>query len=219
MQHTNDAELKQILQQTIMLQNGMVASLMARSGVRGLMNYGVSLVDLRNIARQYGVNHSLAQRLCPLQIREAKILASLLFDPNALNDNDLMLIANSITNIDMAENFAQNIVSKIAGTTFFDTLCGGDRWQVVAAIHAVGWAVSRQSANAAELTEWFTANIGNIARLGLTETAQPLLATIRTIAEKSPDSTGKLKRAAENFANAETDFAKNIGRQIVEELA
>ena len=79
--------------------------------------------------------------------------------------------------------------------------------------------MSRQSANAAELTEWFTANIGYIAHRGLTETAQPLLATIRTIAEKSPDSTGRLKRAAESLADVETDFAKSIGRQIVEELA
>ena len=52
LQHTDDAELKQILQQTIMLQNGMVASLMAKSGVRGLMNYGVSLPDLRRIAAE-----------------------------------------------------------------------------------------------------------------------------------------------------------------------
>lgn len=219
LQHTDDTELKQIMQKAVMLQNGTVASLMAKSGVRGLMNYGVPLPDLRRIAAEAGTNHALARRLCQLNIREARILASMLFDASQLTNDDFALIYNSITNIDMAENFAQNIVSKIAGTTFFDTLCSGDRWQAVATIHAVGWAVSRQSANAAEPTEWFTANIGNIARRGLTETAQPLLATIRTIAEKSPDSTGKLKRAAENLADAETDFAKSIGRQIIEELA
>ena len=219
LQNTDDVELKQIMQKTIMLQNGVVASQMAKSGVKGLMNYGVPLPDLRRIAAEAGTNHALARHLCQLNIREARILASMLFDANTLNKDDFALIANSITNIDMAESFAQNIVSKIADTAFFDTLCCGDKWQTVAAIHAVGWAASRETANATELEKWFAANIGNIARLGLTETAKPLITTIRTIAEKSPENTGELKRASESLANAETDFEKSIGLQIVEELA
>ena len=113
MQHTDDTELKQIMQKAVMLQNGTVASLMAKSGVRGLMNYGVPLPDLRRIAAEAGTNHALARRLCQLNIREARILASMLFDASQLTNDDFALIYNSITNIDMAENFAQNIVRKL----------------------------------------------------------------------------------------------------------
>lgn len=219
LQNTDDAELKQIMQQVVMLQNGVVASQMAKSGVRELMNYGVALPQLRRIAAEAGTNHNLARRLCQLNIREARILASLLFDANALTDSDLTLIADSITNLDMAENFAQNIVCKIADTAFFDRLANGSKWQVVAAIHAVGWAAVRKIANAAALEEWFVANISNIAHLGFAETAQPLLATMRTLAEQSPEHLNAMKAAAQNLTNAESDFAKTIGRQFIEEFS
>ena len=66
LQHTDDTELKQIMQKAVMLQNCTVASLMAKSGVRGLMNYGVPLPDLRRIAAEAGTNHALARRLCQI---------------------------------------------------------------------------------------------------------------------------------------------------------
>ena len=94
LQNTDDIELKQIMQKAVMLQNGTVASQMAKSGVRGLMNYGVALPDLRRIAAEAGTNHNLARRLCPLNIREARILASMLFDANKLTDDDLLMIYN-----------------------------------------------------------------------------------------------------------------------------
>jgi 3-methyladenine DNA glycosylase AlkD len=216
LQHTADVELKQIMQRVVMLQNGVVAAQMAKSGVRGLMNYGVPLTDLRRIATETGTNHALARRLCQLNIREARILASMLFDANALDESDLTLIASSITNIDMAECFAQNIISNIADRNFFIHLANGNNWQVVAAIHAVGWAATRKTANAVELEKWFIANLGTIANLGLTETAQPLLATMRTISELSPELLKSMKTAAQNLADCETAFAKNIGRQFAE---
>ena len=219
MQHTDDAELKQILQQTIMLQNGMVASQMAKSGVRGLMNYGVALPDLRRIAAEWGTNHELARRLCPLSIREARILASMLFDARKLTDSDLTLISDSITNLDMAESFAQNIVSKIANIAFFDTLRNGNKWHLLTTIHAVGWAASRKADNAAELEKWFVANLNGIVSLGLAETAQPLLSTMRTIAKQSPANADELKTTAQNLADSESDLAKSIGQQFIAEFA
>lgn len=216
LQHTDDAELKQILQQTIMLQNGAVAAQMAKSGVRGLMNYGVSLVDLRNIARQYGVNHSLAQRLCPLQIREAKILASLLFDPNALNDNDLALIANSITNIDMAENFAQNIVSKIADCNFFSQLVNGDKWHLLTAIHAVGWAVAQHRQHSDILSDWFMDNIESIVNHDIAEAVRPIVSTMTAIADMSEQKKLTVETAAQKLLSTQSAFAQNIGNQLVQ---
>ncbi|MBR4621058.1 MAG: DNA alkylation repair protein [Salinivirgaceae bacterium] len=216
LQHTDDAELKQILQQTIMLQNGAVAAQMAKSGVRGLMNYGVSLVDLRNIARQYGVNHSLAQRLCPLQIREAKILASLLFDPNALNDNDLALIVNSITNIDMAENFAQNIVSKIADRNFFSQLANGDKWHLLTAINAVGWAVAQHRQHSDILSDWFVCNIESIINQNIAESARPIVATMTAIADISEPKKLTIENIAQKLISSQSVFAQNIGNQFIQ---
>ena len=216
MQHTDDAELKRILQQTIMLQNGMVASQMARSGVRGLMNYGVALPDLRRIAAEWGTNHELARRLCPLSIREARILASMLFDANKLTDSDLALISDSITNLDMAESFAQNIVSKIADCNFFSQLANGDKWHLLTAIHAVGWAVVQHRQHSVILSDWFADNIELIVNQNIAETMRPIVSTMTAIADISETKELTMGNIAQKLQSAPSDFAQSIGNQFIQ---
>ena len=216
LQHTDDAELKQILQQTIMLQNGMVASQMAKSGVRGLMNYGVSLPDLRRIAAEWGTNHELARRLCQLNIREARILASMLFDANQLTGDDFALIYNSITNIDMAENFAQNIVSKIADIAFFNTLRDGNKWHLLTAIHGVGWCIAQHRQNSDILSDWFLTNLEDIVNKNITETFQPIISTMSAIADMSEQKKLTIENAAQKLLSAQSAFAQNIGNQFMQ---
>ena len=216
LQHTDDAELKQILQQTIMLQNGMVASQMAKSGVRGLMNYGVSLPDLRRIAAEWGINHELARRLCPLNIREARILASMLFDANSLTDSDLTLISDSITNLDMAENFAQNIVCKIADCNFFSKLVNGDKWHLLTAIHAVGWAVAQHRQHSDILSDWFMDNIELIVNHDIAEAVRPIVSTMTAIADMSEQKKLTVETAAQKLLSTQSAFAQNIGNQFIQ---
>ncbi|MBR5642956.1 MAG: DNA alkylation repair protein [Salinivirgaceae bacterium] len=216
LQHTDDAELKRILQQTIMLQNGMVASQMARSGVRGLMNYGVALPDLRRIAAEWGTNHELARRLCPLSIREARILASMLFDANKLTDSDLALISDSITNLDMAESFAQNIVSKIADCNFFSQLANGDKWHLLTAIHAVGWAVVQHRQHSVILSDWFADNIELIVNQNIAETMRPIVSTMTAIADISETKELTMGNIAQKLQSAPSDFAQSIGNQFIQ---
>ena len=216
LQHTDDAELKQIMQQTIMLQNGMVASQMARSGVRGLMNYGVALPDLRRIAAEWGTNHELARRLCTLSIREARILASMLFDASKLTDSDLALISDSITNIDMAESFAQNIVCKIADRNFFSQLANGDKWHLLTAIHAVGWAVVQHRQHSVILSDWFADNIELIVNQNIAETMRPIVSTMTAIADISETKELTMQNIAQKLQSAPSDFVQSSGNQVIQ---
>ncbi len=213
LQTTADTELKQIMQRVVMLQNGTVANQMAKSGVRGLMNYGVSITDLRRIASETGVNHDLARRLCQLNIREARILASILFDAAQLTANDFQLIANSITNIDMAENFAQNIIGKITDCDFYSRLASGDKWQIMAAIHGVGWATLRNGAE--NICEWFIAHIEVFAELAHAETMQPLLTTMQSVAKTSEANRAAIAEAAEKLATSESAFGQTLGKHYL----
>jgi len=212
-QQCDDTELKQILQETIMLQNGTVASLMAKSGVRGNMNYGVSVPDLQRIANKYGTNHKLAQRLCALRIREAKILASLLFDADCLTESDLSLIYDSVTNIDLAENLARNIICKITYIEFYNKLIINDKWRIVAAIHATGWAVVRKYQHADELVDWFIKNIGIIVNQNYTETIKPLLSTLQSIADLS-ENTNRIDNYMQQLSSYQSEVAQTVCRQF-----
>ena len=211
LQNTADAELKQIMQRVIMLQNGAVASQMAKSGVRGLMNYGVAITDLRRIAAEAGTNHALARRLCLLNIREARILASMLFDAAQLSTDDFELIFNSITNIDMAENFARNIIGKTTDCEFYSRLASGDKWQILAAIHGVGWAVAQEGGK--ELATWFVAHLEAIAEQAFSETLQPLLTTMESVARTSEANHAAIAAKAEEMAASESAFSQTLGRQ------
>ena len=216
LQNTDDIELKQIMQKTIMLQNGIVAVQMAKSGVKGLMNYGVPLPDLRRIAAEAGTNHALARRLCQLTIREARILASILFDANKLTDDDFTLIYNSITNVDMAENFAQNIISKIDNTAFFNTLRDGDKWHLLAAIHAVGWAVAQHRQHTEILSDWFVTNLELIVNKNIAETARPIISTMSAIADISEQKKLTIENSAQELLSTQSQFAQNIGNQFLQ---
>lgn len=213
LQHTDNTELKQVMQQTIMLQNGMVASQMAKSGVRGNMNYGVSLTDLRKIADSVGINHTLARDLCQLKIREAKILASMIFDIEKMDNGDLQLVADSITNIDLAENFARNTIGKIDNIGFIEQLANGTVWQAVTSIHAIGWASIRKEKFASAYEKWFLDNVADIAGRHINETRQPILTTLDSIAHSSEEKRKSVEQMAEKFKTSASEFEHSIGDQ------
>jgi len=54
---------------------------MMRFGINPSMTLGISIVDLRKMARDLGTDHALAQRLWASGIHEARILASFIDDP------------------------------------------------------------------------------------------------------------------------------------------
>lgn len=215
LQTTDDVELKQIMQQAVMLQNGMVASTMAKAGVRGVMNYGVSQTDLRGLARQFGVNHSLARRLCQLQIREAKILASLLFDANSLTDSDLQLIFNSVVNLDLAINLSHNIIWKIADIGFYNRLAEAGKWHAVAVFYAVGESVARRSDHSEKLSDWFVENLEPIAVKGSAELLQPAVSTMQTIAGISAERQKTISDIAKKLQYSSSILAQNVGNQFL----
>ena len=54
---------------------------MMRFGINPSGTLGISVVDLRKLARDLGTDHALAQRLWASGIHEARILASFIDDP------------------------------------------------------------------------------------------------------------------------------------------
>lgn len=69
-----------ILQRLKSLADPKAVEGMARYGITTDKAYGVSIPVLRNIAREIGKDHGLAQRLWGAGIRETQILASMIDD-------------------------------------------------------------------------------------------------------------------------------------------
>lgn len=62
---------------------------MARYGIATERAYGVSIPDLRKIAREVGKDHGLAQRLWEAGIRETRILASMIDDREMVTEGQM----------------------------------------------------------------------------------------------------------------------------------
>lgn len=71
-------QLKEIKQSFRLLMNGVTAHSMRQKGLDYKLNWGVSIVDLRKMASEYGKNYELAIALWKEEIRECKLLATMI---------------------------------------------------------------------------------------------------------------------------------------------
>ena len=62
---------------------------MEKYGITPTRAFGVSIPDLRRIAKEAGVDHSLASRLWKKDTRETRILASMIDDPNVVTEEQV----------------------------------------------------------------------------------------------------------------------------------
>ena len=78
---------------------------MARYGIRPEKNFGVSLTDIRKIALDIGKDHRLALELWGTGIRDARLLAILISEPDKLTDAESELIVKGLDSWDVCDAF------------------------------------------------------------------------------------------------------------------
>ncbi len=78
-----------VLEKLKTLSNPKAVEGMARYGINPENTYGVSIPNLRKIAREIGVGHTLAQQLWVSGIHEARILASMIDAPKMATEEQL----------------------------------------------------------------------------------------------------------------------------------
>ncbi|MFQ5640245.1 MAG: DNA alkylation repair protein [bacterium] len=62
---------------------------MTRFGINPKNSYGVSMPNLRKIAKKTGKNHALAKKLWSSNMRETRILASMIDEPKLVTENQM----------------------------------------------------------------------------------------------------------------------------------
>ncbi len=86
--------------------NGAVVGVMEQRGIRYPLSYGVSFPTLRNIAREYAPNHSLALLLFEQQVRELQLAALVIDDPGQATPEQLRRWSRSFVNAEIVEQAA-----------------------------------------------------------------------------------------------------------------
>ncbi len=84
-----DTGYDDILKKLKSLSNPQAIEGMAKYGITAKNTYGVSIPNLRKLAKEIGVNHNLAQQLWTSDIRETRILASMIGDPKMVTEEQM----------------------------------------------------------------------------------------------------------------------------------
>ncbi len=94
--------------------NGAVADAMRYYGEKYGLNYGVSLPTLRQIANQEQPDHSLAQYLYKQQVRELRLAALHIAQPEKITSSEADFWTEGVINSEVAEEMAFAMLSKAA---------------------------------------------------------------------------------------------------------
>ncbi len=87
---------------------------MARFGINPKNTYGISIPDLRRIAKELGRDHVLALQLWRSGIHEARILASMIDDPQKVTPSQMERWGKDFDSWDVCDQCCSNLFHKTA---------------------------------------------------------------------------------------------------------
>ena len=105
-------QYENILKKLKALSNLKAVEGMARFGINPENTYGVSVPNLRKMAKEIGKNHSLAQQLWASGIHEVRILASMIDDPNQVKKRQMDAWIKDFDSWDVCDQCCMNLFDK-----------------------------------------------------------------------------------------------------------
>lgn len=107
-------EYNEILKKLRSLADPKAVEGMSRFGISAKNTLGVSLPIIRNMAREAGKDHELAQQLWSSGIHEARILASLIDDPKKVTGEQMESWVKDLDSWDVCDQCCSNLFDKTA---------------------------------------------------------------------------------------------------------
>ncbi len=105
-------ELNDIIKKLRYLSDPEAIEGMARFGINSENTFGVSIPELRKIAREVGKNHRLAKDLWLSGIHEARILASMIDDPKKVTEKQMDNWVNDFDSWDVCDQCCNKLFDK-----------------------------------------------------------------------------------------------------------
>ncbi len=133
---------KQIMTRVKVQQSGAIAEQM--SSLPYKLNFGVRMVSLQEIAQAFKADQGLASLLFHSGVREGMLLASLLAEPEKMDDKTAMSWSEALKNIELIEHFSKNLYWRIPGfKDWYTQLDAGNTFQIALANYSFGWYLKK----------------------------------------------------------------------------
>ena len=106
-------KLMQIKRSFRLLMNGPTSQSMAQKGIGYKINWGVPFIELKKMSQEYGKDYELAIELWKEDIRECKILATLIMPAEEMLPEITDIWMEQVMNQEMAEMLAFNLLQYV----------------------------------------------------------------------------------------------------------
>ena len=218
----DNQETEKKFQQIITLiksrKNGEVADLMNAKGVKYKMNWGVSIIDLRDIALQFEPNHLLALKLWNKQWRETMILATLIDVPDQVTEEQIDFWTKTFENTEIAEQASANLWVKTK-FAFIKALewCRGKKHLVrYTGVHLIGRLAITKNSAIDEMFEPFFEELPTLAKDSALNTV--LYRTIIVLGKRSKQLNHMSVELTQTLQLSDSENAAKLGEDLFEEL-
>lgn len=200
--------------------NGEVADNMRREGIIYKVNYGVSIPELQQIAKGFKGDHDLALELYSDEIRECKIIASMIDDPALVTGEQIDDWSNEFDNPEIVEQVCGNLIwkSEYALSRSIEWCLSNDEL-----LQKAGFiTIARNVSNTDIKESIFEPYLGIIENLvdsisGITQSS--IVFALREIAKRSPRLEQLALKTAQNLTESENEIAAWIGNEIIFEFS
>lgn len=158
--------LKEIKRGFRLYMNGTASHSMREKGLNYKVNWGISQVELRKIAEKYNKNADLAAALWKENVRECKILATLLMPVDSMSMDKAVEWGSEISSYELAETTVFNLFRHLPfAAKLVDELLLKDAYQRVAAYHLLLWLLKGGKIGISEVPQSFWGIAANDIRL------------------------------------------------------
>lgn len=213
-----DRQQKKIMARLRQLMNGETSHQLQVAGLNYKKAYGVSLVHIRELAKEYQADNKLAERLWFRNVRESMILATMLTQADELSNEQIFGWANQINNIELAEQVAFNMLGRkkeIAPIV--------EKWMLhpvifvrYTALMAIGWHFRFNGNN---LTPLINSNLSVFDALSTDKLMVRAVAHCLKMAGRfDSDLTGPITKLASQWAKSGEAYLQQVGLDILDEI-
>jgi hypothetical protein len=211
-------DFQHLLHQIKLRKNGDVSNSMKRQGIEYKLNWGVSVVELRELARAYKPDHLLALKLWNKQWRETMILATLLDEPEKVTEEQMDFWTKSFENREIAEQASANlwVKTRFAFVKAIEWSRGKKHLVRFTGIHLMGRLALVQNDAIDEMFEPFfeeLAVLGKDPRLNAV-----IYRTVIVLGTRSKWLNKQAAELAKTFQMCEQEETVKLGETLLDEL-
>lgn len=213
-----EKDFQQLLRQIKMRKSGAVVDSMKNQGIIYNVNWGVSLVELRQLAKSYTPSHLLAFKLWNKQWRESMILATMLDVPSEVTEEQMDFWTKSFPTLEIAEQASTNlwVKTKFAFIKALEWSRGKKHLVRFTGIHLAGrLAIVQKDA----LDEMFEPFFDEFAVLGKDHRLNAVIfRAVTAMAIRSELLQNHALRLAEKFIGEDLEHTRKLGENLLDEI-